>query len=151
MPAPLRQLITGPGKTAIIRWLKFNAVGTMGIVVQLLALALLLRVLEVHYMWATVLAVETAVLHNFIWHWSWTWADRRRDGLAHMAATLFRFNLSNGMISLLGTVLCTGILTGILNLNPLLANVLSLGPCCVINYLISDRLIFMSLETGESA
>jgi len=94
--------------------------------------------------------VETAVLHNFFWHWGWTWADRRRGGLNQMAATLLRFNLSNGMISLFGTVLCTGVLTGIFKLNPLLANVLSLGPCCVINYLISDRLIFMSLSAGES-
>jgi len=54
------------------------------------------------------------------------------------------------MISLFGTVLCTGILSGIFKLNPLLANVLSLGPCCVLNYLVSDRLIFMSLNTGES-
>jgi putative flippase GtrA len=143
--------MTIPKKAAIVRWLKFNAVGAMGIVVQLLALALLLRVFGGHYMWATVLAVETAVLHNFFWHWRWTWADRRRDGFNHTAATLFRFNLSNGMISLFGTVLCTGILTGIFKLNPILANVLSLGPCCVINYLVSDRLIFMSLDTGESA
>jgi putative flippase GtrA len=140
-----------PGKASIVRWLKFNAVGAMGIVVQLLALALLLRIFEFHYLWATLLAVETAVLHNFIWHWRWTWADRRSDGLNHMAATLLRFNFSNGMISLFGTVLCTGILTGIFKLNPLLANVLSLGPCCVINYLVSDRLIFMNLNTGESA
>ena len=140
-----------PGKASIVRWLKFNAVGAMGIVVQLLALALLLRIFEFHYLWATLLAVETAVLHNFIWHWRWTWADRRSGGLNHMAATLLRFNFSNGMISLFGTVLCTGILTGIFKLNPLLANVLSLGPCCVINYLVSDRLIFMSLNTGETA
>lgn len=134
-----------------MRWLKFNAVGAMGLVVQLLALALLLRVLEFHYIWATVLAVETAVVHNFFWHWAWTWADRRRSGVNQMAAALLRFNLSNGAISLFGTVLCTGVLTGIFKLNPLLANVLSLGPCCVINYLVSDRLIFMSLNSGESA
>ena len=139
-----------PGKAAIVRWLKFNTVGAMGLAVQLLSLALLLRMLETHFIWATALAVETAVLHNFFWHWRWTWADRRRGGLRHMAATLLRFNLSNGMISLFGTVLCTGILTGILKLNPLLANVLSLGPCCVLNYLVSDRLVFMSLNTGES-
>jgi|SRR5678815_1858945 dolichol-phosphate mannosyltransferase len=141
--------MTIPGKTAIVRWLKFNAVGAMGIVVQLLTLALLLRVLEFHYLLATLLAVETSVIHNFFWHWRWTWADRRSDGFRHMSATLLRFNLSNGMISLFGTVLCTGILTGMLKVNPLLANVLSLGPCCVINYLVSDRLIFMNLNTEE--
>ena len=66
-----------------------------------------------------------------------------------MASALLRFNLSNGLISVFGTVLCTGILTGFAKLNPLLANVLSLGPCCVINYLVSDRLIFMSPERGR--
>jgi putative flippase GtrA len=140
-----------PGKSAIVRWLKFNAVGAMGIVIQLLALALLLRVLGFHYLWTTVLAVETAVVHNFFWHWGWTWADRRRGGLVDMATTLFRFNLSNGIISLFGTVFCTGIFTGIFKVNPLVANVLSLGPCCVVNYLVSDRLIFMGAETGQSA
>jgi putative flippase GtrA len=140
-----------PGKTSIVRWLKFNVVGAMGIVVQLLALTLLLRILGIHYLWATVLAVETAVLHNFIWHWRWTWSDRRRDGPNHVTATLLRFNFSNGLISLFGTVLCTGILTGVFRLNPLLANVLSLGPCCLINFLVSDRFIFISLNTGESA
>jgi putative flippase GtrA len=140
-----------PGKIPIVRWLKFNVVGAMGIVVQLLALTLLLRILGLHYLWATVLAVETAVLHNFVWHWKWTWSDRRSAGLNHVAATLLRFNFSNGLISLFGTVLCTGILTGVFRLNPILANVLSLGPCCVINFLVSDRFIFMSLNAGESA
>jgi putative flippase GtrA len=67
-----------------------------------------------------------------------------------MATALMRFNLSNGLISLLGTVLCTVILTGLFKLNPVLANVLSLVPCSVINYLVSDRLVFMSLEAGET-
>jgi len=137
-----------PTKTAVFRWLRFNAVGAMGLAVQLLTLSLLLRLFHTHFVWATALAVETAVVHNFFWHWHWTWADRRRGGLKRMAITFLRFNFSNGMISLIGTVLCTGILTGILKLDPLLANVLSLGPCCVINYLVSDRLVFMRL-TGE--
>jgi putative flippase GtrA len=137
-----------PGKTSIVRWLKFNAVGAMGVGVQLLALTLLLRTLGLHYLWATVLAVETAVLHNFIWHWKWTWSDRRCAGL-NRVATLLRFNFSNGLISVFGTVLCTGILTGVFRLNPILANVLSLGPCCLINFVVSDRFIFMSLK-GES-
>jgi putative flippase GtrA len=138
------------GKAAFLRWVKFNAVGAMGIVVQLFMLATLIRLFEFHFMWATVLAVEAAVLHNFFWHWGWTWADRRMTGLRSMAFTLLRFNLSNGLISVFGTVLCTGILTGFAKLNPLLANVLSLIPCCVINYLVSDRLVFMSPDVGES-
>src|SRR5678815_3935739 len=82
--------MTIPGKTAIVRWLKFNAVGAMGIVVQLLTLALLLRVSEFHYLLATLLAVETSVIHNFFWHWRWTWADRRSDGFRPVSYTHLR-------------------------------------------------------------
>ena len=44
------------------RWLKFNLVGAIGIVVQMGAFALLFSGLHVDYMVATALAVETAVL-----------------------------------------------------------------------------------------
>jgi hypothetical protein len=47
------------------RWVAFNAVGAAGIGLQLGALALLLHVAHLHYLAATALAVEAAVLHNF--------------------------------------------------------------------------------------
>ena len=60
-------------------WLKFNSVGAIGIVVQLAAPAILKGWLQVEYLLATALAVEAAVLHNFIWHERWTWAERRES------------------------------------------------------------------------
>jgi putative flippase GtrA len=133
----------------LLRWFKFNAVGAMGTAVQLGTLALLLPVLESHFILATALAVETAVLHNFLWHWHWTWADRRNGGPHPMLAALVRFNLSNGLISLTGTVLCTGVLTGMAGLHPILANILAYIPCWFINYFVSDRLVFLSPAVGE--
>ena len=59
-----------------LRWLKFNFVGLIGIGVQLLALALLKSGLHLNYLLATALAVETAVVHNFLWHERFTWRDR---------------------------------------------------------------------------
>jgi GtrA-like protein len=58
------------------RWLKFNMVGGMGIAVHLLMLVVLKSGLHLHYLAATALAVETAVVHNFLWHERFTWADR---------------------------------------------------------------------------
>ena len=58
------------------RWIAFNGVGGLGIAVQLGILTLLLRFLDVPYLWATAVAVECAVLHNFVWHQMWTWCDR---------------------------------------------------------------------------
>ena len=59
-----------------IRWVKFNAVGGVGILVQLGILTLLRSGLGVNYLLATAIAVEATVLHNFFWHERFTWADR---------------------------------------------------------------------------
>jgi putative flippase GtrA len=58
-----------------LRWLKFNLVGTLGFAVQLGCLKLLLH-FQMNYLAATALAVEIAVLHNFVWHERFTWKDR---------------------------------------------------------------------------
>jgi putative flippase GtrA len=62
----------------LARWLKFNFVGGIGIVVQFLALFVLKSVLHFDYLIATALAVEMAVVHNFVWHERFTWRDRVR-------------------------------------------------------------------------
>ena len=55
-------------RPALFRWMKFNAVGAIGIAVQLSALGMFRSGLHFDYMFATALAVEMAVLHNFCWH-----------------------------------------------------------------------------------
>src|SRR5215470_13450512 len=116
-------------RTTFLRWIRFNAVGAMGFALQLATLALLLRAIEPHFLWASALSVEIAVVHNFLWHWSWTWADRRAPSMRGMIAALLRFNLSNGIISIAGTLFCTGFLIGIAHIGPILANALALLPC----------------------
>jgi len=64
--------------STLVRWCKFNAVGGMGIAVQFVAIWLAKSVLHFNYLVATVVAVEGAVLHNFVWHERFTWADRTK-------------------------------------------------------------------------
>ncbi len=63
------------GQSLIQRMAKFALVGAVGIAVQLAVLEGLTR-LGCHYLPATGFAVETAVLHNFLWHQRFTWSDR---------------------------------------------------------------------------
>lgn len=121
------------------RWLKFSAVGSTGIAVQLLTLTLLLRFSGVHYLAATALAVEASVLHNFIWHRRWTWADRNAGSATAM---LVRFNLTNGALSLFGNLLFMWLLVGSAGLNARLANVITIGVCALANFFLSDRFVF---------
>ncbi|HEV2698154.1 MAG TPA: GtrA family protein, partial [Terriglobales bacterium] len=88
----------------LVRWAKFNAVGAMGIVVQLGVLALLRSGLGINYLFATVFGVEAAVVHNFLWHERFTWADRR---LGSAPRRFWRFNFTTGLFSLAGNVLFT--------------------------------------------
>ncbi len=65
-----------------VRWCKFNFVGGIGIGVQFAALFLVKSVLHFNYLAATAIAVEAAVVHNFVWHEQFTWVDRTRsDGV----------------------------------------------------------------------
>ncbi len=62
--------------STLVRWCKFNLVGGIGIIVQFVALFLLKSVLHFNYLAATAIAVEAAVVHNFVWHEQFTWVDR---------------------------------------------------------------------------
>ena len=75
-----------------VRWLKFNAVGALGIVVQMGAFALFFSGLHLNYMVATALAVETAVLHNFVWHERYTWKHLPRGTARDVALRMARFH-----------------------------------------------------------
>ena len=122
-----------------VRWLKFNAVGAGGILVQLGVLSLLRSGLQLDYMFATALAVEAAVLHNYVWHERFTWADRAR---ASSWTRLAKFNLTTGLFSILGNVVFMRALVGGAHLNYFVANVLTIALCSLLNFVVSDRFVF---------
>jgi len=78
----------------LVRWLKFNAVAGLGIGVQLGVLALLAGACGINYLAATVIAVETAVLHNFAWHERYTWPTAHPSG--GFWGRFVRFHTSKG-------------------------------------------------------
>ncbi len=126
-------------KQTAMRWLKFNAVGAMGIAVQLIVLALLKSGLRMDYLSATALAVEVAVIHNFIWHERFTWADRQGESSLRRFA---KFNLTTGMVSILGNLLLMKWMVALFGMPYLAANAVSIAVCSVANFLVSDRAVF---------
>lgn len=127
------------------RWLKFNTVGAIGIAVQLAALALLRGLLGMSYLVATALAVETAVLHNFVWHELWTWRDRRSpDGT--VLRRLVRFNLTTGLVSIVTNLVLMRLLVGSFHMQYLIANLLSIAAGSLANFFLSDWFVFARAE-----
>ena len=129
----------------LFRWLKFSAVGWLGVGVQLCMLTLLAGQLELHYLVATALAVESAIIHNFFWHERWTWGDRGLGGAPGRFHRLVRFNVAAGSISLLGNLAFMSIFVGQFGLHYLVGNIMSIASCAILNFLVSDRLVFLAL------
>jgi putative flippase GtrA len=134
--------MTGATPATAVRWVKFSSVGAIGILVQLATLALLASALRINFLLATALAVEAAVIHNFIWHERFTWADRRSPTSAATAHRFLRFNLTAGLLSIAGNLLLMQVFAGMLHIPYLPANGLSIACCALLNFLASDRLVF---------
>jgi putative flippase GtrA len=122
-----------------VRWLKFNAIGGLGIGVQLIVLAALKSGLHLNYLLATGLAVEAAVIHNFLWHARFTWADRASES---SFLCWLKFNLTTGLLSITGNLALMRLLTGWAGVNYLIANGITIAFCSVVNFMISDRVVF---------
>ena len=128
-----------PASSLGTRWLKFNAVGAGGIVVQLAALAILKSMFKLDYLLSTALAVEAAVIHNYLWHERFTWSDRDTNS---SWLRFLKFNGTTGLFSILGNLLVMRVLVGEARLNYFAANILTIATCSILNFLVSDRFVF---------
>ena len=127
--------------SALVRWLKFNLVGAMGMVVQLAALAAISRCAgKSHYLCASAAAVELAVLHNFVWHVHFTWRDRRNSSA--LLSQLMRFHLSNGLVSMLGNLVLMRLLVHRAHVPLLVSNCISIACCSLVNFCLGNSWAF---------
>lgn len=146
-----------PAPSTFVRWWKFNFVGAIGVGMQFAALFVLKSVLGFDYLFATAFAVEAAVVHNFVWHEQFTWADRikydggksdriRLGGLQpawrRSLPRFLRFNLTTGAVSIVGNLALMKVMVGQGHMNYLLANGIAIALCSVANFLVSDEWVF---------
>ncbi|MCY4119585.1 MAG: GtrA family protein [Acidobacteria bacterium] len=130
------------------RWLAFNAVGTMGVAVQLTVLLSLTEALGFDYRIATVLAVESAILHNFVWHERWTWRDRRRDVRGRWLRLAW-FNLVTGAFSISSNVGFTALYVNTLGVHYAIANLMAIATCSLLTFVANDRFVFRSCNGSK--
>jgi putative flippase GtrA len=146
-----RELITGARRETACRWLKFNLVGGFGIAVQLAVLLGLKSGLHLNYLLATALAVEVAVVHNFIWHERYTWADRVQRSWRRSLPRLLRFNLTTGGVSIAGNLALMKLMVGPGHLNYLIANSAAVAMCSLLNFLVSEEWVFEDEAKNDDA
>jgi putative flippase GtrA len=127
----------------MVHWIKFNIVGVLGFALQAGSLfALTHNSHPISYLTATVLAVELAILNNFFWHQLWTWRDRPSSTVNETLRRLAKFNLTTGLVSIGGNLIFMSILVGRLGVAIVLANLISVLVCSLLNFMLADRLAF---------
>src|SRR5262245_30594879 len=111
--------------TAVTRFLRFNGVAALGIVVQLVTVEALVRSpTHLGAVPATAIGVIAAVVHNFLWHVRWTWADRQ-SSRGHLPRMFLLFAGTNGLVSLVGATAIVAVLVAATRIDVVLANILA--------------------------
>jgi len=126
------------------RWLRFNAVGLLGIGVQVGTIAWLTGPMQLDYRLATILGVLAAVAHNFVWHWQWTWASEARTQSPLAAFALFA--AANGAFSLAGNILGMSLLVGVFGMPTAPAALLTIAGCGIGNFFAADGIFAGPIE-----
>jgi GtrA-like protein len=75
-----------------------------------------------------------------------TWADRTGAGFTGF----FKFNLTAGLFSIAGNLLLMKLLVRVGQMNYLLANGITITACSVVNFLVSDGLVFAATTPRTS-
>ena len=94
----------------VSRFVRFSVAGGAGFAIQLAVVAALARLTGMHYLVATAIGVEAAILTNYWWHERWTWRDRPAGNAREWWARLARFNALTALTSIAGCVILTAVL-----------------------------------------
>jgi len=146
----MKRLNSDSARQATVRWVKFNAVGALGILIQLGTLFVLTSWLRLGYLLATTLAVEAAILQNFFWHQRFTWADRQSYGSGKGLKQLLKFNLTTGLFSIAGNLVLMRLFVEVAGLQYVIANLLTIATCSIVNFAVSDLYVFREKFQGST-
>jgi putative flippase GtrA len=130
------------------RFFKFAAAGSIGFAAQVAIVGALTNTPGVHYLVATAIGVETAIILNFFWHERWTWRDRPAVSPRERLMRLGRFHALTAASSIVGSIAITAVLVERLTLSPALANVGSVIMLSVINFVGASKLVFRAAVIG---
>jgi putative flippase GtrA len=126
------------------KWLRYNAIGLMGLGIQLLLLFLLTSFFHWNYFLATLFAVQCALIHNFLWHQRWTWKDRTVQSKRESVWRFIRFNSSSGTLAIISNLGFTALLVQLVHLPLVVCNLMAIGIFNIANFLFANNFVFHS-------
>jgi putative flippase GtrA len=121
---------------------KFMAVAWLGMVVNTACLFLFKGVLHIRIIPAGMLAIEVAIIHNFIWLRHWAWRDRTLNGHRSFFRQLLLYNVFTGAVDMVANVSVLWSLSTLLHIHYLLANLLGMVAGPFVKFWVNEKIIF---------
>ena len=131
------------------RIIQFQLVAWGGTLVNLGVLWLTKGVLGIPLIPAGALAIEIAIIHNFTWHYFFTWKDRVAGNPRDYFSRLLRYNLVTASIDFIVNL---GILWGLVTfagVHYLLADLAGMVAGPLFKFVANERLIFKRDRDGN--
>jgi len=128
----------------VFRGTRYLIVSWIGMGVNTALLYLFKGIWHIPIIPASVMAIEVAIIHNFIWYRYWAWGDRATvEGVrAPFFQQLVYYNIATGMVDLVVNVSILWLLYKVFGVYYLIANIIGmiLGP--FIKFWVNEKLIF---------
>lgn len=124
----------------LLRSGKFLVVAWLGMGVNTACLYLFKGVLHIRIIPASMMAIEIAIIHNFIWMRYWAWRDRQDR--PPFLKQLLLYNVATGAVDLAANVSVLWALSTFFGVHYLLANILGMAAGPFIKFWLNEKLIF---------
>ncbi|MDR0303300.1 MAG: GtrA family protein [Chitinispirillales bacterium] len=122
----------------MLRFLKFAVVGSSGVVVNQTFLILAVKYLKIDYKIASLMAIETAIITNFILNYNWTWKDRKGKKVTDKLNAFVKFNISSFISAFFLNWITLIFLTEIIQIKFYISNLIGISVAACFNFLMSN-------------
>ena len=121
----------------VSRFLKFCTVGAGGVVVNMFFFWLFYKKLGMYSLVASFLAIQLAIINNFLWNDKWTWKERRKPGAGEFSKRLAKFAFASNLVSALGNLVGVFVFLNLLKWYYLFSNFLAISLGVILNFLVN--------------
>jgi dolichol-phosphate mannosyltransferase len=123
------------------RLLKFGLVGTWGFLVNMFFLWFLTEIAGLYYLFSSILAIEIALVNNYVLNDLWTWRDRGKKGKKEYLKRMLQYHIAASVATLVNIAILW-ILTQLFGIYYLVSNVFGILCGMTLNYFVNDRWTF---------